>query len=68
MMITAHTESGVNMMSYRYENATDKFIHITDEEPIMFQIQVVELTEDCIERIANAVVKKIKEGEADEVD
>lgn len=49
----------------RYDPYTDTII--SDDVPeTMFQIPVVELTEECIERIANAIVKKIKDGEADD--
>lgn len=55
-------ESEVIQMK-RYDPYTDTII--SDDVPeTMFQIQVVELTETCIERIANAIVKKIKDGDS----
>ena len=61
-------------MSYKYNSVTDKFEHIDDEEPIEANCTIKvpnscdcrtaylhELTDDCIERIAEAVVRKLKE-------
>ena len=65
-------------MSYRYDSYTDTFVHIPDEQPntaagmgylpqYILQKQV-ELTNECIEAIADAVVRKLKEAEADKSD
>lgn len=55
-------------MSYRYNPHTDTFTHIDDEPTIAVEtpqfayiVEKVELTENCIEEIAEAVVRKLKE-------
>lgn len=67
-------------MSYRYNPYTDTFIHIDDEEPTtecgtgtasnvaaipIYSYPVVHLDNECIERIADAVVRKWMEVEHD---
>lgn len=55
-------------MSYRYNQYRDTFEHIQDEQPItanysfpQFQmVRYVELSQECIEQIADAVVRKLK--------
>ena len=60
-------------MSYRYDSFTDTFVHIPDEPPntavgmgympqYILQKQV-ELTNECIEAIADAVIRKLKTRE-----
>ena len=59
-------------MSYRYNPYRDTFEHIPDEQPTtvnysfpQFQmVRYVELSQECIEQIADAVVRKLKQ-EAD---
>lgn len=64
-------------MSYNYDPVTDKFTHIPDKMPTTETIRIdsipsaakivkqVELTDDCIDRIADAVMRKLR-GEQDE--
>lgn len=57
-------------MSYRYNQYRDTFEHIPDEQPttvnyllpqLPFQtVKYVELSQECIEKIADAVVRKLK--------
>ena len=55
-------------MSYRYNQYRDTFEHIPDEQTItvnysfpQFQtVKYVELSQECIEKIADAVVRKLK--------
>ena len=55
-------------MSYRHDPYTDSFTHVKDEESITVKIdssplqiiRQVELTDECIERIADAVVRKFR--------
>ena len=55
-------------MSYKYNPYRDTFEHIPDEPPITVNfpytpyqiVQRVELTQDSIERIADAVVRKLR--------
>ena len=57
-------------MSYRYNPYRDTFEQIEDEQPINahltithlpYQIvQQVELTQECIEKIAEAVIRRLK--------
>ena len=62
------TGSGGDAMSYRYDPYTDSFTHVKDEESITVKIdssplqiiRQVELTDECIERIADAVVRKFR--------
>ena len=68
-------------MSYKYNPYRDTFTHIDDEESItaygtgtvpnikvmpVYSYPVVCLADECIERIADAVVKKLKEREEHE--
>lgn len=62
-------------MSYRYNPYTDTFTHIDDEPniaigtpQIAFTVQKVELAESCIEKIAEAVVRKLKEVDDEHTD
>ena len=48
-------------MSYKYNPYRDTFTHIDDETPITAYPVVATLTEDVIEKIANAVVRKLRE-------
>ena len=58
-------------MSYKYDPYRDKFEHIPDEKtisvnfpPVQYQIvRQVELTLDNIEKIADAVVRKLRAEE-----
>lgn len=72
---TAAQICGVKKMSYKYDQVTDKFTHISDETSTTATIRIdsrpsakivkqVELTDDCIDRIADAVVRKLR-GEQD---
>ena len=69
-------------MSYRYNPYRDMFEHIQDEQPItaygtgtahdysaipVYAFPVVYLDEGCIDRIADAVVRKLR-GLQDETD
>lgn len=55
-------------MSYKYDPYRDTFEHIPDEQPItvnysfpQFQmVRYAELSQDCIDQIACAVVQKLK--------
>ena len=68
-------------MSYKYNPYRDTFTHIDDEEPItvtgagtalnvsatpVYSYPVVYLVDECIERIAEAVVRKMNEVKRDE--
>ena len=64
-------------MSYRYDPYRDRFEHIDDERPISASgtatlswnqtsnaykvVQLTELTDECVEKIADAVAKRLKE-------
>ena len=48
-------------MSYKYNPYRDTFTHIDDETQITAYPVVATLTEDVIEKIANAVVRKLRE-------
>lgn len=60
-------------MSYKYDPYRNTLTHINDENPIASLpipasdtsviVKQYELTNDCIERIADAVVRKLKEVE-----
>lgn len=50
-------------MICKYNEYTDSWIHIPDEHPIIAVQQPTTLTDECIERIAEAVVRKLKEVE-----
>lgn len=50
-------------MSFKYDHYTDSFIHVKDEEPIAWTVKKVELTEECIDRIAEVVEKKRSDPE-----
>ena len=50
-------------MSYKYNGYTDSWIHIPDEHPIIAVQQPTTLTDECINRIADAVVRKLREME-----
>lgn len=55
-------------MSYRYDGYTDTFTHIPDENPITANfpfpkwevVRQVELSDECIENIADAIAKRLK--------
>ena len=49
-------------MSYKYVPYTDSFVHIPDEQPIHV-VKQTDLTDECINRIADAVVQKLREVE-----
>lgn len=55
-------------MSYRYDPITDRFIHIEDEPNIAigtpqipFFVKEVDLTQRCIEQIAEEVANRLRE-------
>lgn len=55
-------------MSYRYNPYTDTFTHINDEQNIAvgtpqipFIVKEIDLTERCIEQIAEKVAKRLRE-------
>lgn len=60
-------------MSYRYDGYIDTFTYIPDENPITVNfpspkweiVRQVELSDECIEKIADAIAKRLK-GEQNE--
>lgn len=63
-------------MSYKYNPYRDTFTHIDDEEPItawgtgtapnvtaipVYSYPIVYIADECIERIADAIMRKMKE-------
>lgn len=62
-------------MSYKYNPYTDTFTHTDDEQPIrvdsstiLYQtVMQVELSDECIQKIAERVVELIKDAKMDEV-
>ena len=60
-------------MSYKYDPYRDTFTHIDDEQPIrvdsstiLYQtVEQVELSDECIQKIAERVVQLIKDAKMD---